>query len=95
MYKIIPAQLHWVFSTLVELDLLTEFSSHGLDYFRGLDLLNNPRSRLFKPMRPSRWFANAASRAFWVVHRDFRLQAFRQRTLRRPADESLPPYIPE
>ncbi|KAJ3648547.1 hypothetical protein Zmor_020342 [Zophobas morio] len=32
MYKIIPAQLHWVFSTLVGLDLLTEFSSRCLDY---------------------------------------------------------------
>ncbi|KAJ3661825.1 hypothetical protein Zmor_006207 [Zophobas morio] len=32
MYKIIPAQLVRVFSTLAKLDLLSEFSSRFLDY---------------------------------------------------------------
>ncbi|KAJ3658793.1 hypothetical protein Zmor_010514 [Zophobas morio] len=32
MYKIITAQLHWVFSTLVGLHLLTEFSSRCLEH---------------------------------------------------------------
>ncbi|KAJ3646668.1 hypothetical protein Zmor_024244 [Zophobas morio] len=72
MYKTIPGQLHWVFSTFAGLDLVTEFNSRCLDYTncsRRWFPFKQPAVLLETPTSPLLDFSGAPIR-------DFRFQAF-------------------